>query len=113
MSGAEGFVPVGTDLETPLPAGDAESGEQIFADLNCAVCHGASDSAGPSLEHLREDMIESEGGLTPAEFLRESIVLPCAHETEGFNCSVMPADYGDKLDAQGLADVIEYLLAGE
>jgi mono/diheme cytochrome c family protein len=104
------FVPMGVDMETLLPEGDAEHGEQVFADMNCTSCHGAQPGMGPSLSQIRGDM-DTHEGYTAEEFLRESILMPCKYETEGYNCSWMPSDYGEKLDAQGLADLIEYLLA--
>jgi len=104
------FVPIGTDLEAPLPQGDVARGEHIFTELGCASCHGAAPGVGPSLAQMAAEAINRED--TPAEaFLRESILLPCAYQTTGFNCQIMPSDYGDKLDAQGLADIIAYLLA--
>lgn len=35
--------------------------------------------------------------------------MPCAYEVEGYSCKIMPGDFGDKLDMQMLADLIEYL----
>ena len=51
------FEPVGTDLTTPLPAGDVARGEQLFdapsgVGLGCASCHTFADAslrADPSL----------------------------------------------------------------
>jgi cytochrome c oxidase subunit 2 len=102
--------PMGTDMESEMPEGDATRGEQLFTDLSCANCHGAQSGAGPSLPQIREDMHDHEG-YTAEEYLRESILKPCAYETESYNCSMMPSNFGEKLDMQGLADIIEYILA--
>ena len=107
---AEQMDAMGVDMNSALPAGDAVNGKQIYTDLNCVACHATEPGAGPSLPQIREHMNEHEG-YTAEGYLRESILLPCEYETEGYSCSMMPADYGDKLDAQGLADLIEYLLA--
>lgn len=109
------FVPMGTDMDTPLPAGDAARGGELFhsTDLNCAACHGAQDGAGPAAGSLAEDAAHMEGYDSADEYLRESILMPCAYETPGYNCNMMPDDYGTKLDAQGLADIIEYLTSLE
>jgi cytochrome c oxidase subunit 2 len=109
-SAAGQFVPIGTDLESPLPEGDAARGEDIFKQLGCNSCHGAEDGMGPSLSRIREDEQQREG-YTPEAYLRESILLPCVYETAGFNCAIMPPDYGTELDAQGLADLMSYLLS--
>ncbi len=101
---------MGTDMESELPPGDAERGEALFSspDLACSNCHGAQPGAGPALSEIRDDMGEHEG-YTVDEYLREAILLPCEHELEDYNCEIMPSDYGEKLDAQMLADLIESL----
>jgi len=103
------FVAIGTDLTSPLPAGDAARGEAIFTEQGCGACHGASAGAGPALSQMIEDAAAKSPD-APQDYLRESILLPCAVQAEGYNCAIMPANYGEKLDAQGLADLIEYLL---
>jgi cytochrome c oxidase subunit II len=110
MATANEFVPVGTDLETPLPQGDAARGEQIFSDLACNACHlpEAEQPSGPSIARMMRDA-HAHADVTAEEYLHESIVLPCAELAEGYSQCIMPQDYGDRLDAQGLADLIEYL----
>jgi len=110
MATANEFVPVGTDLDTPLPEGDAARGEQVFADLACNACHlpEADQPSGPSIARMMRDAA-TQDGYTADEYLHESIVQPCAVLAEGFTQCIMPQDYGDRLDAQGLADLIEYL----
>ncbi len=102
------FQPMGTDMESEMPEGNADNGEEIFGQLGCASCHGAQAGAGPALPQIREDMNDHDG-YTAEQYLRESILLPCDYETEGYNCDIMPKDFGDKLDMQMLADLIEYL----
>jgi cytochrome c oxidase subunit 2 len=105
---------MGTDMESDLPPGDEERGEVLFTrpDLACSNCHGAQPGAGPSLSEIRRDMGEHEG-YSVDEYLREGILMPCENELEGYNCTIMPSDYGEKLDAQMLADLIEYLKSDE
>jgi cytochrome c oxidase subunit 2 len=102
------FQPVGTDMVSELPEGSAERGEAQFEQLGCSSCHGAQAGVGPALSQIREDMNRDEG-YTADTYLRESILLPCEYEVEGYNCHVMPSNYGEKLDVQMLADLIEYL----
>ena len=109
MAASGRFVPIGTDTASPLPAGEGERGEQLFSELGCASCHGPQDGVGPSLPNIKRDTKRMED-YTPEEYLRSSILVPCEYETGGYNCQVMPADYGEKLDAQALADLIAYLL---
>ncbi|NLX11001.1 MAG: cytochrome c oxidase subunit II [Chloroflexi bacterium] len=115
MASASDFEPIGTDMETELPEGDAERGNQIFTDLACNACHGLDDQpSGPALERMVEDAVEDAveyEGEDAEHFLRESILLPCEHLAEGWSQCIMPQDYGQRLDAQGLADLIAYLMA--
>lgn len=112
MAGATDFAAVGDDLESELPEGDAASGDGIFHELGCENCHAAQDGAGPALPGMGERAVahgEDAGGQSAEHYLRESILVPCAYEVPGFQCEVMPSDYGQKLDAQALADLIAYL----
>lgn len=111
MAAAGQFVPVGQDLDTPLPEGDAARGASTFTALGCNACHGEQPGAGPSLPQIaaHEDTASEMGFDTFSDYLRESILIPCAYQFEGFNCQVMPGNYSEKLDAQMLADVIAYL----
>ncbi len=106
--------PVGTDLESPLPSGDVARGEEVFLSLGCDSCHGTEDGVGPALTGLG-DRARARAGemddMTPEYYLREAILLPCEYETPGYNCQVMPNNYGERLDPQQLADLIAYLLA--
>lgn len=110
MAATGRFVPIGADLTSPLPAGDVARGEQLFGELDCHSCHGEQPGVGPSLAQMARDA-RAIDGYTPEGYLRESILVPCAVQAEGYNCQIMPADYGEKLDAQGLADIIAYLLS--
>jgi cytochrome c oxidase subunit II len=109
MSAMGQFVAIDTDLQSPLPPGDAARGEQQFAELGCNACHQPDEGIGPALPYIAQDA-GSHDGYTAESFLRESILLPCDYETPGFNCQIMSPDYGHKLDAQGLSDIIQYLL---
>jgi cytochrome c oxidase subunit 2 len=102
------FVPMGTDMQSAMPEGQADHGEQLFTQLGCSGCHGAQDGVGPALSRIRQDAQHHEG-YTAEQYLRESILMPCAYTTPGFNCQIMPPDFGQKLDAQMLADLIAYL----
>jgi cytochrome c oxidase subunit II len=104
-----GFQPIMTDMETPLPEGDAERGEGIFNELGCHACHQWQDStsSGPAVERMAEDAENEDDAIY---YLRESIQLPCERLAEGYDYCVMSQDYGERLDAQMLADLIQYLL---
>ncbi len=120
------FEPVGTDLTTPLPAGDAAAGEQLWdtpqpVGLGCASCHTFADASlladpslldlqGPALFGIADRAGTTREGYSAEEYLRESIVLPAEFLVEGYPLTVMPRSFGERLDAQNLADLIAFLM---
>ncbi len=104
------FQPIGTDMEEPLPEGDAVDGEALYAELGCDSCHSLDGTplVGPTMEGLGERAAERIPEYDAVTYLRESILLPCEHVVEGFTC-VMPQNYGERLEAEGLADLIAFL----
>lgn len=106
------FNPVGTDMETPLVAGDPARGEVLFnEELGCNACHSLDGTVlvGPTMQGMGERAETRSDELSAEAYLRESILLPCEHIVEGFTC-VMPQNYGERLDVEGLSDLIAYLL---
>ena len=108
------FEPVGTDLTTPLPAGDAATGDQLYnANNSCAACHtlveGVDIFGYPSMFGIAERAGTTREGYSAEEYLHESIVLPCEFLAEGPVC-LMPRNFGERLDAQDVADLIAFLM---
>ncbi len=120
------FEPVGTDLTTPLPAGDVARGEQLLGPISaggfsCAACHTLADASlladpslldlqGPALFGIAERAGTTREGYSAEEYLRESIILPAEFLAEGYVVTVMPRRFGELLDAQDLADLIAFLM---
>ena len=113
--------PVGTALDTPLPPGNADNGQKLFAPQSCGACHSLKPGeriVGPSLAGIATRAGETiqapdyTGKATTGElYIRESIVQPSAYVAPGFPDGVMPKDFGTaKLSAQDLADLIAFLL---
>ncbi len=109
------FEPVGTDLTTPLPTGDVATGDQLYnANNSCAACHtlveGVDIFGYPSMFGIAERAGTTREGYSAEEYLRESIVLPCEFlAAEAVVCQ-MPRNYGERLDAQDVADLIAFLM---
>jgi cytochrome c oxidase subunit 2 len=101
---------IGTDMESEMPEGAAERGEQVFNDLACNACHQPKQDqpSGPALARMMREAQEKEG-YTAEQYLRESILMPCAVLAEGYEQCIMPQDYGERLTAQELADLIEFI----
>ncbi len=113
--------PVGKDITISLPAGDATRGQGIANAQGCVACH-VTTTTGPAWNAsggqpgigtratTRFGESDYTGKATSAEqYLFESIVDPTAFVVQGFQ-PVMPQDYGTKLTAQDVADLIAYLL---
>lgn len=89
---------------------EATTGEQIFTAAGCAGCHtfrpaGSTGNIGPDLDDLASDA----GGMSPEEFVRQSILDPDAKVAQGFSAGVMPSFEGRLTDEQVKA-LADYLL---
>ena len=103
-------------------------GEALFRDptLACTACHSLQAGvvlAGPSMAGIAERAAATvaapgyAGQATDAEgYLRESILRPSAHLVPGANfattpggISLMPTDYGDRLDDVQIDHLVAYL----
>jgi mono/diheme cytochrome c family protein len=110
--------PVGTDLTTPLPAGDAATGEQVYKlGAGCAGCHSLAEGVrivpgpgAPSFFGIAERAGTTREGYSAEEYLRESIVLPCEFLAAEQVVCQMPRNFGERLDAQEVADLIAFLM---
>jgi cytochrome c oxidase subunit 2 len=96
--------------ELPKPAkGNATPGKAVFESNGCGGCHtfkpaGANGKIGPDLDKVLKGK--------DAEFIQTSITDPNAEIASGFQPNVMPQDYGSKLSAQQLADLVAFLQQG-
>jgi mono/diheme cytochrome c family protein len=120
---------VGTDITAALEqiallTGDPARGDQLYHGgtrsgarirLACSGCHiQAANGTGPmtdgtytrvSGERLQEAQFAS---YTAEQYLVESILRPANYITPGYT-NVMPANFGEQLTTQDLADIIAYL----
>ncbi|MFW5709780.1 MAG: c-type cytochrome, partial [Chloroflexota bacterium] len=119
--------PAGSDVQTIITqmqeqgiTGDPVRGQAIYENrerselgsrLGCSGCHGAG--AGPATEETWasiDDRLQSPElqGYTPEQYTIESIVQPGAYIVEGWGAN-MPADFGQRMSLQDIADVMIYL----
>jgi cytochrome c551/c552 len=100
-------------------AGDPERGEELYTmqQINgapgCITCHSLEPDVtlvGPS----HADVGARAGDIVPGQsaeaYLRESIVDPDAHVTEGFSPGVMYQNYEQDLTEQQIDDLVAFLL---
>lgn len=102
-------------------AGSAERGKALYNQTTigpnsapgCVTCHSLEPDkviVGPSHAHIATVAETAVPGMSAAEYLRESIVNPDAHVTEGFPAGVMYQNYGKDLTEQEINDLVAFLL---
>lgn len=89
----------------------AQNGERIFASLSCAACHNnRPDARGPNLANVYGSKLALANGATVIvddEFLRNAILNPSQHITEGF-APIMPT-YQGQISEEGVISLIEFI----
>ena len=122
-----GYIPadaatrtVGTDVERILKTlvdinGDPINGQVLYnGDLGCSGCHEGDNRVAPAIEGTYTRIEETRlndpalAGYTPEQFIVESIVNPAHYVAPGFP-GIMPTNFGDRLSAQDLADLLLFL----
>ena len=99
------------------------AGRLLFNQLGCIACHtieGVSVGAiGPDLTHLATNAAERVDGMSPEDYIRESILDPAAFISP--DCptgactepTLMPLTFGDQLTDEQLESLVTYLLSLE
>ena len=102
----------GTTESTPTETtpgaaqGDPAAGKTLFTSQGCGGCHafaaaGTNATVGPNLDEALQGK--------DATFIHESIVDPNAEVTQGYQPGIMPGDFGQKLSAKQVADLVAFL----
>jgi mono/diheme cytochrome c family protein len=107
-----------------LPEGDPANGEVLYnTTYACAGCHGdpnvaGTNEVGPWLGNIAAEGDERVEGLSAGEYIHQSILEPnafiapiCANDAPCSEPSTMPDNFGERMSAQDLADVIAFLLS--
>jgi cytochrome c2 len=116
-------VPVAPASPQPLASsgnGNAANGEKLFASQGCAACHSLKEGEkfiGPTLFHAGQtslnrikDAMYKGKAKTAEEYIRESIVEPNTYVVSGFPAGVMVQDFGKKVSAQDIDDLVAFLM---
>jgi cytochrome c oxidase subunit II len=85
----------------------------IFTQFGCAACHtfgpaGATGQVGPPLDDLAS--VAAGLGMSPEDYVRQSIVDPSAYIVPGFVDGLMPKDFGQRLTPEQLDALVQFLL---
>lgn len=102
-------------------SGDAKEGKKLYeqtvlgpnAAPGCITCHSTKAGVtlvGPSHAGLVERAGTTIEGVSAEKFLRESIINPDAHITDGFVPGIMYQNYGIDLSEQEINNLVAYLL---
>ena len=102
-------------------AGDPKRGKELYSQTvigpnaapGCATCHSTEPGkvlVGPSHAGIATKATTVVPGMTAEEYLKESIINPNAHVTEGFTAGVMYQNYAKDLTEQEINDLVAYLL---
>lgn len=98
------------ELAAALSGADADIGEKLIKETDCATCHLTGDgSAAPQFAGIGSIAGARRPPLDAEQYLYEAIVLPAAHLVDGY-ANAMPSDYGQRLSAQEIGHMIAYLL---
>ncbi|MFN8377737.1 MAG: c-type cytochrome [Anaerolineae bacterium] len=113
-------VGASTDLATitenlATVTGDPQAGQALYnGALACAGCH-LSPAVAPPMEGTYTRVVDvrlqqpENAGLTPQQYIANSIIHPSAYVSPGYPDGVMPQNFGDRLSYQDLADLIAFL----
>lgn len=114
----DGGEPVGTDVDAILAelenyTGDPNNGQAIYNGVYaCSGCHGNAVVA-PLTENQWADVVAGNGGRPysdePARYFVESIVNPGAFVVSGYPAGAMPANFGQNITFQEMADILAYV----
>lgn len=118
-----GFASLIPQIESPAPetleiSGDlsgsqlAELGEQVLnsSEAGCLACHalGREGLRAPDLAGIGAIAASRVPGQSAEEYLRESLVDPCAHIVEGYDC-IMPQALAQTLGPAKITALVAYL----
>ena len=102
-------VAFGDELYNGTPIGAASS-------PGCITCHSLEEGiriVGPSHAGLGSRAETIVAGQTAADYLKESIINPDAHVTEGFAPGTMYGNYGKELSDEEIDALVAYMLTLE
>lgn len=93
----------------------AQAGQRLFNRIGCANCHGAQDDVrGPTLNGIYNSARKMEDGSVlraDETYLRESILRPHNHITQGYDKTMLP--YEGQLTEDQVLQLVAYLRGGE
>lgn len=95
--------------------GDPNNGQALYnGTLACSACHSLATVAPPTegtFTRVQDTRLADPtlAGYSAEHYIVESILAPNAYVVEGYPANNMPQNFGERLDAQLLADLVAYV----
>jgi hypothetical protein len=102
------------EADGKLATGNAAAGEGKYTVLGCIGCHSLTRVA-PSTEGTYTRVMDirlkdaANRGKSADVYLAESIIQPDVYVVSEYALGIMPQDFGTRITAQDLADLVAYL----
>jgi cytochrome c oxidase subunit 2 len=99
--------------EEPPASEPYARGRQLYRRGDCARCHvieGEGGRLGPDLTHIGTVAADREPGVSPEDYIRESILSPGAYVVPGYN-DVMPRGLARGLSDSEVDALVLYLVS--
>ena len=99
----------------PEMIGDPNNGQSLYTGaLACSACHSNAAIAPPTegtLTRVENTRLQAPelAGYTVEHYLIESILVPNAYIAPGYPGNAMPQNFGERLSAQELLDLVAYV----
>ena len=107
---ATGSDAYAAELAAALAGADANIGEALITETDCATCHLTGDgSAAPLFDGLGSLAGIRRPPLSAEQYLYEAILFPAAHLLDGY-ANAMPSNYGEQFSPSQIGHMIAYLL---
>ncbi len=102
--------------DTPEPAKiePAKTFSEAFTKFECVTCHMApgveGGDMGPNLNALKAEAGKRKKGLSPEQYVTESLINPNAFVVKGFEPDMMPPDYASRMTVAELNLIVNGVL---
>ncbi len=93
---------------------DMAAAETLSLANGCTGCHNLDPDvvgAGPTWYDMGDTAVNRIKGVSPADYLYQSIVATNDYVVDGFTAGIMPQTFGDTLSDEDIGNLVGYLLS--